>query len=188
MFPKKILSWLIILMMVLFVSVQFVSAETFFVEYLDGIVDADEGDSWFEVFIGDELSEEAVVKLSGGAFVEIAYGSTALKFSKPGTYKLKDFVEAAQLAANMLHPHTGAIWRMTMSEKEPLRFTEVHVDGEPDMIGKSCAEIKIDSGHLVMSIYRDGRYLNLPDPGERCQSGDVLIIITEKAYDEAKHW
>ncbi len=99
-----------------------------------------------------------------------------------------NFVEAAQLAANMLHPHTGAIWRMTMSEKEPLRFTEVHVDQAPEMVGKSCAEIKIDSGHLVMSIYRDKQYLNLPDPGERCQPGDVLIIITEKAYDEAKHW
>lgn len=99
-----------------------------------------------------------------------------------------NFVEAAQLAANMLHPHTGAIWRMTMSEKEPLRFTEVHVDQESEMIGKSCAEIKIDSGHLVMSIYRDNQYLNLPDPGERCQPGDVLIILTEQAYDESKQW
>ncbi len=77
---------------------------------------------------------------------------------------------------------------MTMSEKEPLRFTEVYVDQDPEMVGKSCAEIKIDSGHLVMSIYRDNQYLNLPDPGERCQPGDVLIIMTEKAYDEAKHW
>jgi voltage-gated potassium channel len=114
--------------------------------------------------------------------------SKKLKMAGANQVFSPNFVEAAQLAANMLHPHTGAIWRMTMSEKEPLRFTEVHVDGEPDMIGKSCAEIKIDSGHLVMSIYRDGRYLNLPDPGERCQPGDVLIIITEKAYDASKHW
>ncbi len=98
-----------------------------------------------------------------------------------------NFVEAAQLAANMLHPHTGAIWRMSMSEKEPLRFTEVYVDQEPGLAGKSCAEIKIDSGHLVISIYRDNQYLNLPDPGERCQPGDVLIILTEQAPDDLKH-
>ena len=114
--------------MVLLFSVLSVSAETFTVEYLDGIVDADEGDSWFEVYIGDELSENAIVKLSAGAFVEIAGGNTMLKFSKPGTYKLQDFVGAAQSVgkANLGSLVAGRLQKMT--QKSDLR-TQTAVGG-----------------------------------------------------------
>jgi Trk K+ transport system NAD-binding subunit len=90
-----------------------------------------------------------------------------------------NFVEAVQLAAHMLHPHTGAFWRMAMDENNPLRYTEVHVDDITGLAGKTCAQIKQSEHHLVMSIFRDNRYMNLPDPDQRCQAGDVLVVLTE---------
>jgi voltage-gated potassium channel len=91
-----------------------------------------------------------------------------------------NFVEAVQLSANMLHPHTGSLWRMAMSEASPLRFSEIHADNEPGIVGKTCAEIKQTAGSLVLSIFRDGEYLNVPNPEERCREGDVLVIMTER--------
>jgi voltage-gated potassium channel len=91
-----------------------------------------------------------------------------------------NLVEAVQLTAHMLHPHTGAFWRMTMDETVPLRYTEVIVDDHPHLAGKTCAEIKINDHYLVMSIFRKGQYINLPDPDDICQPGDVLIVVTEE--------
>ena len=91
-----------------------------------------------------------------------------------------NLVEAVQLTAHMLHPHTGTFWRMSMDENNPLRFSEVFVDDVPGMAGKTCAQIKKSDHYLVMSIHRDGRYLNLPEPDQRCQPGDVLVVVTEQ--------
>ena len=91
-----------------------------------------------------------------------------------------NIVEAVQLTANMLHPHTGAFWRMAMDENDPLRYTEVAVDDFPGLVGRTCAQIKLSEHYLVTSIFRDNQYLNLPDPDQRCQPGDVLIVITNQ--------
>lgn len=91
-----------------------------------------------------------------------------------------NIVEAVQLTAHMLHPHTGAFWRMSMDENNPLRFTEVIVDELSGLAGKSCAEIKLSERYLVMSIFRDKQYLNLPDPDQRCRNGDVLVVVTNE--------
>jgi voltage-gated potassium channel len=91
-----------------------------------------------------------------------------------------NLVEAVQLTAHMLHPHTGAFWRMAMDENNPLRYTEIFVDDIPGLAGKTCAQIKQSEHYLVMSIFRDNRYLNLPDPDQRCQAEDVLVVVTEK--------
>lgn len=92
-----------------------------------------------------------------------------------------NLVEAVQLTAHMLHPHTGTFWRMTMDETNPLHYTEVFVEEHPHLAGKTCAEIKVSDRYLVMSIFRAGQYLNLPDPDETCQPGDVLVVVTEEA-------
>ena len=91
-----------------------------------------------------------------------------------------NLVEAVQLTAHMLHPHTGAFWRMAMDENYPLRYTEVYVDDTSGLAGKTCAQIKQSEHHLVMSIFRDNHYINLPDPDRRCQAGDVLVVTTEQ--------
>ena len=91
-----------------------------------------------------------------------------------------NFVEAVQLTAHMLHPHTGAFWRMAMDENNPLRYTEVYVDDIPGLAGKTCAQIKQSEHYLVMSIFRDNRYLNLPDLDHRCLAGDVLVVVTKQ--------
>lgn len=91
-----------------------------------------------------------------------------------------NLVEAVQLTAHMLHPHTGAFWRMTMDENNPLRYTEVYVDHASSLAGKTCAQIKVSDHYLVMSIFRDNQYLNLPDPDQVCQVGDVLVVVMDQ--------
>jgi voltage-gated potassium channel len=91
-----------------------------------------------------------------------------------------NFVEATQLTTHMLHPHTGAFWRMTMDETVPLRYAEVYVDADSKLAGMACAQIKKSEAYLVMSIFRDNQYLNLPDPDVICQAGDVLVVLTEQ--------
>ena len=91
-----------------------------------------------------------------------------------------NFVEATQLTTHMLHPHTGAFWRMTMDETVPLRYSEVYVEADSKLAGMTCAQIKSSEDYLVMSIFRDREYFNLPDPDEACQVGDVLVVMTEQ--------
>ncbi len=72
----------------------------FVTEYVDGILDVKEGGSWYEVFIGDSLPDNAVVRLDEDSYAEFLYGNDTIKLSRAGTYELKKLVGAKNDVAN----------------------------------------------------------------------------------------
>ena len=142
---------------------------------------SDDRDNLLVVLSARELARE-LNNLSMRIIARTTEEENAPKLKMAGADRVfsPNFVEAVQLTAHMLFPHTGAFWRMAMDENNPLRYTEVNVDDIPGLAGKTCAQIKESEHFLVMSIFRDDGYMNLPDPDKRCQAGDVLVVVTEQ--------
>lgn len=69
-------------------------AEDFIVSYIDGILEISEDGEWYEVYIGDELPEDAVVRLDTDSYAEIKRRNDKLKLSRPGTYELTSLLGA----------------------------------------------------------------------------------------------
>ena len=61
----------------------------FTADYIDGILDVREGSGWYEVYIGDSLPQNAIVRLDSDSYAELTYGNDKIKLSRPGTYELR---------------------------------------------------------------------------------------------------
>ena len=69
-------------------------------DYVDGYLDVKEGSSWYEVYIGDSIAADAVVKLDTDSYAELSYGSETIKLSRPGVYELAKLISSKQEVAS----------------------------------------------------------------------------------------
>lgn len=69
-------------------------ASDFIAEYVDGFLDVKNDGNWTEVYIGDTLPDDAVVKLYEESYAEIRTGNDTIKLSRPGTYELTKLLGA----------------------------------------------------------------------------------------------
>ena len=69
-------------------------------DYVDGYLDVKEGNEWYEVYIGDSLAENAVVKLDVDSYAELSYGNETIKLSRPGVYELNKLLDSRQEVAS----------------------------------------------------------------------------------------
>jgi len=67
-------------------------ASDFVADYVDGFLDIKDGADWLEVYIGDALPANAVVKLYEDSYAEITKGKDTIKLSRPGTYELSELL------------------------------------------------------------------------------------------------
>ncbi|MDC7225636.1 MAG: hypothetical protein PQJ61_02600 [Spirochaetales bacterium] len=72
----------------------------FSADYVDGYLDVKEDGSWYEVYIGDMLPPDAVVKLDNDSYAELSYGSEIIKLSRPGVYELGKLVNSKREVAS----------------------------------------------------------------------------------------
>jgi len=63
-------------------------AEDFLVNYIDGILEVNEDGDWYELYIGDELPENAVVRLDDNSYAELNRRNDKIKLSRSGVYEL----------------------------------------------------------------------------------------------------
>ena len=65
------------------------------VDYIDGYLDIQNGDEWDEVYVGDVITEEAVIKLDEDSIAEIYGPGIKLTLTKPGIYAVEDLIDAS---------------------------------------------------------------------------------------------
>jgi tetratricopeptide (TPR) repeat protein len=65
------------------------------VEYIEGAVDIQDGSDWYELFIGDSLTNTDSIRLGTGAYCELSDGSRVIRLTRAGTYEIADLVESA---------------------------------------------------------------------------------------------
>ncbi len=72
----------------------------FSADYIEGYLDLKDGSGWSEVYIGDLLPANAVVKLDQDSYAELSYGNDTIKLSRPGTYELSKLIGAKSQVAD----------------------------------------------------------------------------------------
>jgi tetratricopeptide (TPR) repeat protein len=77
----------------LFVSVLCLSSQEFEVLFLDGLLEAREGESWIEVQTGDLLDRESNLRLEEQGIVELSDGLISITIGTGGTFSLADLVQ-----------------------------------------------------------------------------------------------
>jgi tetratricopeptide (TPR) repeat protein len=70
-------------------------AQDLSVSYLEGEAQVRSGSSWAGISIGDHLSSQATIQLSGGAYMELQGPDSKIVLSQKGTYKLPDLLTAS---------------------------------------------------------------------------------------------
>ncbi|MBI9108392.1 MAG: hypothetical protein JEZ04_16720 [Spirochaetales bacterium] len=63
-------------------------AEDFLVNYIEGILEVNEDGDWYELYIGDELSENSIVRLDEDSYAELNRRDDKIRLSRSGTYEL----------------------------------------------------------------------------------------------------
>lgn len=93
-----------------------VSAQEFFVAYLEGEVEYRDGSRWVECRIGDSLAAGTEVRLSDDGFLEVVRGNRTFRYAAAGTYRLAGDAAGAPSAGDTTD--LGGLIRATVS-----RFT-----------------------------------------------------------------
>lgn len=73
-----------------------VGAQSLTANYVQGPVSIQSGASWADLFIGDTVAANAVIRLGDNAYAEISNGSVTIKLTKAGTYAMKDLFARSQ--------------------------------------------------------------------------------------------
>lgn len=69
------------------------SAENLTVNYLEGTLESRIGSSWMARYIGDTISDTAILRLSGGGFAELDMNGTTITLIRDGEYQIAVLVE-----------------------------------------------------------------------------------------------
>ena len=76
-------------------------AEDLLVEYVEGTLELREGSStWVELFIGDMIPENSLIRLSDNGFVELSTQNITVTVSDPGTYDTRSLLRSGQKIAS----------------------------------------------------------------------------------------
>lgn len=87
---------IVVLLLIFAVGVGF--SESIFVEYLEGYVEVNEESEWYEIYIGDELDEESVIRISEEGLVELSRGNKHITFSRDGTFRIMEIIQESEAA------------------------------------------------------------------------------------------
>ncbi|MCK5153760.1 MAG: hypothetical protein KAQ93_05315 [Spirochaetales bacterium] len=82
----------IFVIILLFSILVWSSAEDLLLVYAEGDVFENENGTWYELFIGDMLSDSSTLKIGLNSMVEIDANGNTLLLNKPGTYKLGELI------------------------------------------------------------------------------------------------
>lgn len=71
------------------------SAVDLSIEYLDGYLDIQEGGEWYELAIGETITDSDTVRLDENSVAELSGRGTKLTLTKPGVYVIADLIKAS---------------------------------------------------------------------------------------------
>ena len=119
--------------------------QEFIVDYIDGIVDVLDGNSWLEVLPGDTLTAEDTVRLEAGAILELSGSRSRFTLSEEGRYNLKD------LGKNSVN--TSGLGSMISYKLKTMVNSEQR--GQSAVMGVRAAEAEADEPLTWMSSESD---------------------------------
>ncbi len=71
-------------------------AQDLMVEYLEGFVEISTDSGWEALYIGDELSADARIRVSENGFAEFSAGAVKIAVSEDGVYAMRDLIGASK--------------------------------------------------------------------------------------------
>ncbi len=75
-------------------------AEDLLVEYVEGTLEIKEGATWSELYIGDLIPENSLIRLSGNGFAELSTPAVTVTLSDDGTYNTQNLLRSGQKIAS----------------------------------------------------------------------------------------
>ncbi|MBN1835707.1 MAG: tetratricopeptide repeat protein [Spirochaetales bacterium] len=75
------------------------AAQELLVEYLEGALELKQGSRWTEVYIGESLPPQSVIRLEAGGFAELSAGSVTITLNQGGTYNTDTLFKSGQKVA-----------------------------------------------------------------------------------------
>jgi len=75
-------------------------AEDLLVEYLEGTLEVKEGSIWAELYIGDMVAENSLIRLSDHGFAELSTRNVTVTLSDDGTYDTQSLLRSGQKVAS----------------------------------------------------------------------------------------
>jgi tetratricopeptide (TPR) repeat protein len=88
-----------IILLILITAMPLV-AEDLLVEYLEGTLEVKEGSSWLELYIGDMVAENSLIRLSDNGFAELSSRNVTVTLSDDGTYNTQSLLRSGQKVAS----------------------------------------------------------------------------------------
>ena len=75
-------------------------AEDLLVEYVDGILEIKEGSGWIELYIGDTIPEDSLIRLSDNGFAELSTRTVTVTLNQAGTYETRSLLRSGKKVAS----------------------------------------------------------------------------------------
>jgi tetratricopeptide (TPR) repeat protein len=75
-------------------------AEDLLVEYVEGTLELKEDSHWVELYIGDLLPENSLIRLSNNGFAELSTRNVTVTLSEEGTYDTQNLLRSGQKVAS----------------------------------------------------------------------------------------
>jgi hypothetical protein len=88
-----------ILLLILLATIP-LFAEDLLVEYVEGILEIKEGSNWYELYIGDMVPENSIIRLSDNGFAELSTRNMTVTLSDEGTYETQSLLRSGQKVAS----------------------------------------------------------------------------------------
>ncbi|MBN2049278.1 MAG: hypothetical protein JW760_02435 [Spirochaetales bacterium] len=91
---------IVIIVMVLLASTAFLSAQDLTVDYLEGYLDLQKGNSWVEIYMGDTIPRNAKIRLDEDSLAELSGMNMSFILTRPGIYTVEEMLSSRQTMNN----------------------------------------------------------------------------------------
>ncbi len=103
------------------IAISNVAAQSFVIEYSEGLVEVRSQNQWIPVYPGDSIERSDVLRLRAGSYAELGDGVTTLRLVEDGTFRLSDLVQGRSRTTKQ--NVTSMIWNrldlLTASPRRP---------------------------------------------------------------------
>jgi tetratricopeptide (TPR) repeat protein len=165
------------LFMLFFLAIVFVPTVfgvDIYVDYLDGYLDVMDSGEWYELYIGDSITDADTIRLDENSVAELSLPGTKLTLTKPGIYVVADLLEATGERRSLgIASVIGSKIRTIVEEPKQAQTAVMGVRG-----AKSEDELEWMSGDTAELLETGKDYLA---EGEYADAVEVF----EEAYDFA---
>lgn len=156
------------------VSLVFLSlpvlAQDVVIGYVDGVLEVNEGGTWYELFIGDAVRSSDQIRLGRDSYAELTTGPTTVKLSRAGTYEVSDLVETTgrTQSTGIAGMVLGRIGRLTGRDEQQeqttaggARASEAVNQNAPTWAGGETIDELITEGTELLNegAYEDAYYV-----------------------------